>query len=60
MKLATLRGGRDGALCVVRRDNAVFARAGRIAPTLQAALDEWEQCEPALREPAQVVEARRS
>ena len=42
MKLASLRGGgRDGALIVVRSDNQVFAPAGAVAPTLQAALDDW-------------------
>ena len=51
MKLATLReGGRDGTLIVVRRDGAVFAsaRAAGIAPTLQAALDDWDRVAPAL------------
>jgi len=51
MKLATLRGkGRDGTLIVVRKDSQVFAPATGIAPTLQAALDEWERTEPALRD----------
>lgn len=51
MKLATLReGGRDGTLVVVRRDGAIFARAAGIAPTLQAALDDWERAAPALEE----------
>ena len=50
MKLATLRqGGRDGTLVVV--DNAlercVCPRG--IAPTLQAALDDWAATEPLLR-----------
>ena len=45
MILATLRDGtRDGALVVVRRDHAVFARATHVAPTLQAALDRWQEC----------------
>jgi fumarylacetoacetate (FAA) hydrolase len=49
VKLATLReGGRDGTLVVVRRDGAVFARAAGVAPTLQAALDDWERAAPAL------------
>lgn len=51
MKLATLRdGGRDGTLIVVSRDNARFLTAAGIAPTMQAALDRWEQVEPALQE----------
>jgi fumarylacetoacetate (FAA) hydrolase len=51
VKLATLRdGSRDGALVVVRRDGAVFTRARDVAPTLQAALDDWERAAPALAE----------
>jgi len=58
MKLATLRaGGRDGTLVVVRRDGAVFARASQIAPTLQAALDDWEHAAPALSALAARLEA---
>ncbi|WP_373046673.1 fumarylacetoacetate hydrolase family protein [Vulgatibacter sp.] len=50
MKLATLRDGtRDGTLVVVRRDHAVFAKATGIAPTMQAALDDWANVEPKLR-----------
>ena len=49
MKLATLRGGRDGRLVVVSRDLAWCAEATPIAPTLQAALDDWAGAEPALR-----------
>jgi fumarylacetoacetate (FAA) hydrolase len=49
MKLASLKGGRDGRLAVVSEDLAWYAPADAIAPTLQAALDDWERCEPALR-----------
>ncbi|HZZ83918.1 MAG TPA: fumarylacetoacetate hydrolase family protein [Anaeromyxobacteraceae bacterium] len=50
MRLATLRDGtRDGRLAVVRRDGAALASAAAIAPTLQAALDGWEQRAPLLR-----------
>ena len=50
MKLATLNNGhRDGRLVVVSHDLAWCADASHIAPTLQAALDEWETKEPALR-----------
>jgi fumarylacetoacetate (FAA) hydrolase len=50
MKLATLNNQtRDGQLVVVSRDLAWYADASRIAPTLQAALDDWERCEPELR-----------
>ena len=48
MKLASLSGGRDGRLVVVSRDLAAFADASAIAPTLQAALDDWAGAEPAL------------
>lgn len=50
MKLGTIDDGtRDGALVVVRRDNVVFVPATDIARSLQAALDDWERTEPALR-----------
>ena len=49
MKLASLKSGRDGRLVVVSADLAWFAPADAIAPTLQAALDDWERCEPLLR-----------
>ena len=49
MKLASLKSGRDGALVVVSRDLAWYAPADAIAPTLQAALDNWAWCEPFLR-----------
>jgi fumarylacetoacetate (FAA) hydrolase len=60
VKLATLRdGSRDGALVVVRRDGAAFARvaAAGIWPTLQAALDDWDRAAPALRALADALEA---
>jgi fumarylacetoacetate (FAA) hydrolase len=49
MKLASLKSGRDGALVAVSSDLAWFTPADTIAPTLQAALDDWERCEPMLR-----------
>ncbi|MBB5520182.1 fumarylacetoacetate hydrolase family protein [Amphiplicatus metriothermophilus] len=57
MKLASLKAGRDGRLVVVSNDLTRCTDASRIAPTLQAALDDWECCEPALRELAQSLEA---
>jgi len=49
MKLATLRNGRpDGQLVVLSADSSRFVSAGRIAPTLQAALDDWTTHAPAL------------
>ena len=49
MKLASLRSGRDGTLIVVSADGALFVRATSVAPTMQAALDDWARCEPKLR-----------
>jgi fumarylacetoacetate (FAA) hydrolase len=48
MKLASLKGGRDGRLVVVSDDLAWCTDAGLIAPTLQAALDDWDRCGPKL------------
>ena len=49
MKLATLRNGRpDGQLVVLSADRSRFVSATRIAPTLQAALDDWAVHAPAL------------
>ena len=56
MKLASLKGGRDGRLAVISKDLAWFADAGHIAPTLQAALDHWARCEPDLRGLAESLE----
>jgi fumarylacetoacetate (FAA) hydrolase len=50
MRLASLRTGRDGRLVVVSDD------ASAVAPTLQAALDDWSACEPRLRELAAGLE----
>lgn len=58
MRLATLkRGGRDGTLVVVDADARHYTEAGTIAPTLQAALDDWDRTEPALRELADKLAA---
>jgi fumarylacetoacetate (FAA) hydrolase len=48
MKLASLKHGRDGRLVVVSDDLAWCTDARTIAPTLQAALDDWAHCGPAL------------
>ncbi|HEY5107263.1 MAG TPA: fumarylacetoacetate hydrolase family protein [Caulobacteraceae bacterium] len=56
MKLGSLKSGRDGTLVVVSRDLAWCADAAAIAPTLQAALDDWSRCEPLLRGLAESVE----
>jgi fumarylacetoacetate (FAA) hydrolase len=56
MKLASLKGGRDGRLVVVSEDLAWYAPADPIAPTLQAALDDWERCAPQLKGLAETLE----
>jgi len=48
MKLASLKHGRDGRLVVVSKDVTRYSSAEHIAPTLQAALDNWDFCAPAL------------
>ena len=48
MKLGSLKGGRDGRLVVVSDDLAWCADATHIAPTLQAALDDWAEVAPQL------------
>ncbi|WP_028081614.1 fumarylacetoacetate hydrolase family protein [Solimonas soli] len=51
MKLATLRNGtRDGQLVVVSRDLTRCVSAAAIAPTLQAALDRWQELAGGLAE----------
>lgn len=56
MKLASLKHGRDGRLVVVSDDLRWFTDAFLIAPTMQAALDDWERCEPLLRGLAESLE----
>lgn len=49
MKLATLKNSsRDGRLVVVRADLSQYVAATAIAPTLQAALDDWDRAAPQL------------
>jgi fumarylacetoacetate (FAA) hydrolase len=48
MKLASLKGGRDGRLIVVSRDLTRAIAADGVAPTLQMALDNWERSAPRL------------
>lgn len=58
MKLATHRDGtRDGMLIVVDRDGTRYRPATGIAPTLQSALDRWDDAEPRLRELSASVDA---
>ena len=51
MKLASLAtGGRDGTLIVVDNKLVTAVSVSQIAPTLQAALEDWQQTGPLLRE----------
>src|SRR6185295_11723748 len=59
MKLASFRHGRDGRLVVVSRDLSRCADATAVAPTLQAALDDWDAAAPCLTEIANSLEAGR-
>jgi fumarylacetoacetate (FAA) hydrolase len=58
MKLASLKHGRDGSLVVVSRDLSRMLPVPDIAPTLQAALEDWAAVAPRLAEKAEAVEAR--
>ncbi len=57
MKLASLKDRRDGRLVVVSRDLTRCADAGAVAPTLQAALDNWAAAAAGLTEIADALEA---
>jgi fumarylacetoacetate (FAA) hydrolase len=59
MKLASLKEGRDGRLVVVSKDLTRCASAAAVAPTLQAALDNWDAAAPRLTEIADALEANR-
>ncbi|TWO72919.1 fumarylacetoacetate hydrolase family protein [Caenimonas sedimenti] len=48
MKLASLKGGKDGRLAVVSRDLKRAVSAASIAPTLLDALERWTECESQL------------
>jgi fumarylacetoacetate (FAA) hydrolase len=48
VKLASLRGGRDGRLVVVSRDMSRARLVPEIAATLQQALDDWARLEASL------------
>ncbi len=55
MKLATLKGGRDGRLVVVDDGLTRAAEAASIAKTMQAAIDEWASAAPLLESLAAAV-----
>lgn len=60
MRLATRADGtRDGALHVVDATGTRFASAATIAPTLQAALDNWDELSPKLQGLADDLKAGR-
>jgi fumarylacetoacetate (FAA) hydrolase len=56
MKLASLKDGRDGKLIVVSRDLTRATSAAAVAPTLQAALDNWAFAAPKLAQLASELE----
>ena len=55
MKLATLKGGRDGRLVLVNDALSQAAEAAAIVGTMQAAIDEWAVVEPLLADLAGAV-----
>lgn len=57
MKLASLKRGRDGKLIVVSSDLTRAVTADSVAPTLQAALDNWAVTAPRLSALSEQVEA---
>ena len=57
MKLASLKDGRDGKLVVISNDLTRYTDASLIAPSLQSALDNWENAEPELRSLSESLEA---
>jgi fumarylacetoacetate (FAA) hydrolase len=60
VKLASRKaGGRDGQLVVVDRALTRFIPVPTIAPTLQSALDQWNEIEPLLRDVATALEEGR-
>lgn len=56
MKFASLKNGRrDGCLLVVSRDLRRAVAVPHLAPTLQAALDDWDRLAPRLQEVTQAI-----
>ncbi|MBJ88544.1 MAG: 2-keto-4-pentenoate hydratase [Woeseia sp.] len=49
MKVASLKGGRDGRLVVVSKDLTTAIEVPEISTTLQAALDDWDNSAPLLQ-----------
>lgn len=60
MKLGSLkRGGRDGTLVVVSRDLARAVRVPEIAPTMQAAIEDWDLASRELRSVSRLLDEDR-
>ncbi|XOV78854.1 MAG: fumarylacetoacetate hydrolase family protein [Aestuariibacter sp.] len=57
MKLASLKNGRDGQLVLVSNDLSKMTKADDIAPTLQAALDNWSDIAPQLQARFEALES---
>jgi len=57
MKIASLKHGRDGRLVVVSDDLTLMWPSDDIAPTLQAALDDWANIAPRLADRAAALNA---
>ncbi len=57
MKLGSLKGGRDGQLIIVSRDLDRYVPAAEVAPTLQAALEDWSAAAPSLEQISQALNA---
>jgi fumarylacetoacetate (FAA) hydrolase len=57
MKLASLKSGRDGKLVIVNSALTQMVDASDIAPTLQAALDNWKDVEPQLKTRFEALES---
>jgi len=60
MKLASLKGSRDGRLVVVSHDLSRYLPADSVADTLQAALDNWEDCAEGLEAIAERLRSTKS
>jgi len=56
MKLASIKGGRDGQLYLVNKQLTAMVSVADIAPTLQAALDDWSEIAPKLQNRAVALE----
>ncbi len=56
MKLASLKGGRDGRLVVVSKELTLAVGVPEIASTLQQALDSWVEIAPRLEHEARLLE----